>query len=162
MKQFLNAKNLALGAMIAALYVVLTVVFEPISFGPMQCRVSELLTILPLFTPAAILGLFVGCLIGNLVGGALLLDVILGPIATLLAAILTYVLRTRRPVALLMPVICNALIVGPYLPFLYSPEIPVIVSMLAVALGEVIVCFALGLPAAKLIDRIHLFPSTKA
>ena len=69
-------------AMIAAIYVVLTFVFAPISFGEVQIRIAEMLTVLPVFTPAAIPGLFVGCLIGNITGGAMLPDVIFGSIAT--------------------------------------------------------------------------------
>lgn len=65
------ALKVAQGAIIAALYVVLTVIFAPISFGEMQVRISEALTILPMFTPAAIPGLFVGCVLGNLLGGAI-------------------------------------------------------------------------------------------
>ena len=65
-------------AMIAAIYVVLTIVFAPISFGQIQFRIAEALTILPAFTPAAIPGLFVGCLIGNILGGAILPDIIVG------------------------------------------------------------------------------------
>ena len=61
-----NVTFLTQSAMIAAIYVVLTVVFAPFSFGEVQVRVSEMLTILPIFTPAAIPGLFVGCLIGNI------------------------------------------------------------------------------------------------
>ena len=71
-------------AMIAAIYVVLTFVFAPISFGEVQIRISEMLTVLPVFTPAAIPGLFVGCLIGNITGGGLLPDVIFGSLATLI------------------------------------------------------------------------------
>ena len=77
-------------AMIAAIYVVLTIVFAPISFGQIQFRIAEALTILPAFTPAAIPGLFVGCLIGNILGGAILPDIIVGSMATLLGAIFTY------------------------------------------------------------------------
>ena len=76
-------------AMIAAIYVVLTIVFAPISFGQIQFRIAEALTILPAFTPAAIPGLFVGCLIGNILGGAILPDIIVGSMATLLGAIFT-------------------------------------------------------------------------
>ena len=74
-------------AMIAAIYVVLTFVFAPISFGEVQIRISEMLTVLPVFTPAAIPGLFVGCLIGNITGGGLLPDVIFGSLATLIGAV---------------------------------------------------------------------------
>lgn len=73
-------------AMIAAIYVVLTYVFAPFSFGEVQVRIAEALTILPLFTPAAIPGLFVGCLIGNILGGAVLPDILCGSLATLIGA----------------------------------------------------------------------------
>ena len=75
-------------AMIAAIYVVLTYVFAPFSFGEVQVRIAEALTILPLFTPAAIPGLFVGCLIGNILGGAVLPDILCGSLATLIGAFL--------------------------------------------------------------------------
>ena len=76
-----NAAFLTQAAMIAAIYVVLTYVFAPISFGEIQVRIAEALTILPLFTPAAVPGLFIGCLVGNIIGGALLPDIVFGSIA---------------------------------------------------------------------------------
>ena len=79
-----TALKVTQGAVIAALYVALTLIFAPISFGEMQVRISEALTILPLFTPAAIPGLFLGCVLGNLLGGAIPLDVICGSLATLI------------------------------------------------------------------------------
>lgn len=79
-------------ALIAACYVVVTVALAPIAFGEVQFRISEALTILPLFTPAAIPGLFIGCLIGNTLGGAVLPDIIFGSLATLLGAIGTYII----------------------------------------------------------------------
>lgn len=85
-----NVTFLTQSAMIAAIYVVLTVVFAPFSFGEVQVRVSEMLTILPIFTPAAIPGLFVGCLIGNILGGAVLPDIIFGSLATLIGAVCTW------------------------------------------------------------------------
>ena len=90
------ALKVAQGAIIAALYVVLTVIFAPISFGEMQVRISEALTILPMFTPAAIPGLFVGCVLGNLLGGAIPVDVIFGSLATLIGAVGGYLLRKNR------------------------------------------------------------------
>ena len=75
-------------AMIAAIYVVLCLVFEPISYGAIQTRVAEALTVLPFFTPAAIPGLFIGCLIANALGGGILLDVLAGSLTTLAAAYL--------------------------------------------------------------------------
>ena len=76
-------------AVIAALYVVLVVIFNYISFGPIQFRVAEALTILPYFTPAAIPGLFIGCILANVIGGAVIWDIIFGSIATLIGAVFT-------------------------------------------------------------------------
>lgn len=92
MKKQSNTLFLAQSAMIAAIYVVLTVILAPFSYGEVQVRVSEALTILPVFTPAAIPGLFVGCLISNILGGCILPDIIFGSIATLLGACFTYLL----------------------------------------------------------------------
>ena len=80
---------MAQAAMIAALYVALTYVFAPISFSEVQVRIAEALTILPVFTPAAIPGLFIGCLLGNIMGGALVPDILLGSLATLIGAFFT-------------------------------------------------------------------------
>lgn len=97
-------------AMIAAIYVVLCVVFQPISYGPIQTRIAEALTVLPFFTPAAIPGLFVGCLIANVLGGGIILDVIAGSVATLIAAFATYALRNKsKYLASVPPVAANAL-----------------------------------------------------
>lgn len=96
MKKQSNTLFLAQSAMIAAIYVVLTVILAPFSYGEVQVRVSEALTILPVFTPAAIPGLFVGCLISNILGGCILPDIIFGSIATLLGACFTYLLRNRN------------------------------------------------------------------
>lgn len=82
-------------AMIAAIYVVLCQVFQPISYGEIQVRIAEALTILPLFTAAAVPGVFVGCLIANLLNGAIILDVMLGSLATLLGALGTRALRNK-------------------------------------------------------------------
>ena len=99
-------------AMIAAIYVVLCVVFQPISYGAIQTRIAEALTILPFFTPAAIPGLFIGCLIANLLGGGILVDVICGSAATLIGAVGTYMLRNKsRYLAPLPPIAANVLIV---------------------------------------------------
>ena len=81
-----NVAFMTQAAMIAAIYVVLTYVFAPFSFGEVQIRIAEALTILPVFTPAAIPGLFVGCIVGNILGGAILPDIIFGSIATLIGA----------------------------------------------------------------------------
>ena len=91
-----NVAFMTQAAMIAAIYVVLTYVFAPFSFGEVQIRIAEALTILPVFTPAAIPGLFVGCIVGNILGGAILPDIIFGSIATLIGAFFTYQLRNKN------------------------------------------------------------------
>ena len=97
-------------AMIAAIYVVLTVMFQAISFGEIQVRIAEALTILPAFTPAAIPGLFIGCIIGNIFGGSILPDIIFGSLATLIGACFTYLLRNQsKYLAPLPPIISNIL-----------------------------------------------------
>ena len=83
----INVQFIALAAMIAAIYVVLTLVFAPFSYGEIQVRLSEALTILPVFTPAAVPGLFVGCLLSNILGGCIVPDIVFGSIATLISAI---------------------------------------------------------------------------
>ena len=99
-------------AMIAAIYVVLCLVFEPISYGAIQTRVAEALTVLPFFTPAAIPGLFIGCLIANMLGGGIMLDVIAGSLTTLVAAYLTWMLRNKsKYLASVPPVVLNALVI---------------------------------------------------
>ena len=137
---------IAQAAMIAAVYVVLTFVFATISFGEIQVRISEALTILPVFTPAAVPGLFVGCLLGNMLSGAYLPDVIFGSLATLLGAIGTRALRNASPfLAPLPPIIANALIVPFVLRYTYGVALPIPLMMLTVGVGEVISCGGLGL-----------------
>ena len=103
--------HLVQGAAIAAIYVVLVVVFKYWSFGPIQFRIAEALTILPFFTPAAIPGLFVGCLLANLLGGAIPADIIFGSIATLIGALGSYALRKHKWLIPLPPILANTLIV---------------------------------------------------
>ena len=132
-------------AMIAAIYVVLTMIFAPFSFGEVQVRVAEALTILPIFTPAAIPGLFVGCLIGNITGGAVLPDIIFGSIATLIGAVGTYQLRKcHRIIAVLPPILANIVIVPFVLRYAYGIVLPIPFMMLTVGIGEVISCGIMG------------------
>ena len=133
-------------AMIAAIYVVLTYIFAPFSFGEIQVRISEALTILPVFTPAAIPGLFVGCLLGNMLGGALLPDIIFGSLATLIGAFFTWKLRNAHPfLAPVPPILSNTIIVPFVLRYAYGILLPIPVMMLTVGIGEVISCGVLGL-----------------
>lgn len=137
---------LAQAAMIAAMYVVLTFVFAPFSFGEIQVRIAEALTILPIFTPAAVPGLFVGCLIGNILGGAVLPDIIFGSIATLIGAFFTWQLREQHPVIAIFPSILSNTVIVPFvLRFGYSVPLPIPFMMLTVGVGEIISCGILGL-----------------
>lgn len=133
------------GAIIAALYVVLTLTFAPISFGPLQVRIAEALCILPMFTPAAIPGLFLGCLIANLIGGGIIIDVIFGSIATLIGAVFGYMLRSNRWLVPLPAVIANALIVPFVLRYGYGVvEVAIPILMFQILLGEIAGCYVLG------------------
>ena len=157
--------KLTQGAAIAALYVVLTLIFAPISFGEMQVRISEVLTVLPLFTPAAIPGLFVGCVLGNLLGGAIVWDVVFGSLATLLGAVGGYLLRKNRWLVPLPTVIANGVIVPFVLRYGYGVELPVILMMVYVAVGEIVSCYGLGeLLITVLLKHKNIFgnePKTK-
>ncbi len=139
-------RKLAQAAIIAALYVALTVIFAPIGFGEIQVRIAEALTILPVFTPSAIGGLFVGCVLGNLFGGAILPDVIFGSIATLIGAMGTYALRNKPVyIAVLPAIISNMCIVPLILRFAYQVDLPIWMMILTVGAGEVISCGLLGI-----------------
>ena len=141
-----NVTFLTQAAMIAAIYVVLTLLFRPISFGEIQVRISEALTILPLFTPAAVPGVFVGCLIANIIGGGILPDIIFGSLATLIGAVLTYRLREHTPLlAPLPPIAANTVIVPFVLFYGYGVNLPIPFMVLTVGIGEVLSCGVLGL-----------------
>ena len=145
---------IARAGMIAALYVVLTMLFAPISFKEVQVRISEALTILPLFTPAAIPGLFVGCLLANILGGAILWDIIFGSIATLLGAIGGYMLRRNKWLVPVPAIVANTIIVPLVLRFGYGVNLPFILLVLSIAAGEFLSCFVLGELLAKVLSPI--------
>ena len=133
-------------AMIASIYVILTMMFQAISFGEIQVRIAEALTILPVFTPAAIPGLFIGCIIGNIFGGSLLPDIIFGSLATLIGACFTYLLRKQNKyLAPLPPIISNTIFVPLILRYAYGLNLPILFLMLTVGIGEVISCGVLGM-----------------
>lgn len=160
-----NSKNnvlfLVQGAMIAALYVVLTYIANALGLANMaiQVRFSEALTILPLFTPAAIPGLFVGCLISNTLTGCILPDIICGSLTTLVAAFITYLIKVighkacsvakmplvKKILATIPPIILNAIVVPFVLTYGYKIEGSFWYFVLTVAIGEIISCGILGL-----------------
>jgi uncharacterized membrane protein len=140
-------------AMIAALYVVLTYITNLLGLasGTIQVRFSEALCILPVFTPAAIPGLFIGCLISNLITGGIIWDIIFGSIATLLGALGTYFLRKKKFVYTLPPVIANIIIVPLVLRYGYGfttvykgVDISLLFNAVTVGIGEIISICVLG------------------
>jgi uncharacterized membrane protein len=140
-------------ALIAALYVVVTVSFAPISSGLFQLRFSEALTVLPALLPAAIPGLFVGCLLGNFLVGASLVDIIFGSLTTLAAAYLSYRLRHKKWLVPMPPVILNAIVVGYMLVYVYAVPVSLFVAMAWVAAGQFVACYIIGYPLLRILDR---------
>lgn len=146
-------KRLIRGALVAAVYTALTLALAPMAFGPIQFRASEALTALPMLLPEAIPGLFVGCILANLLGSPMgPLDVIFGSAATLLAALLTWRLRKWPVIAMIPPVLVNALVVGTTLHI--TQGLPLVITMAQVGLGQLASCYALGLPLHYTLKRL--------
>ncbi len=177
----MNKKVLSLvhAAVIAALYVVLTLLANALGLAnyPIQVRFSEALTILPFFTPAAIPGLFAGCILANILTGCMPLDVLFGSLATLLGALGTWFLCGRRNassnvstvqskhselLAPLPPIIANTLIVPFVLAYVYQFEGSILYFMLTVGVGEIISCGILGLILLNVLRkyRKYIFPES--
>lgn len=142
-------------AVIAALYVVLTLLANALGLAnyAVQLRFSEALTILPYFTPAAIPGLFIGCLLSNILTGAMPLDILFGSVATLLGALGTYLLRRHKWLAPLPPIAANTLIVPFVLAYVYRFEGSVPYFMLTVGIGELLSCGILGILLLQLLEK---------
>jgi uncharacterized membrane protein len=136
-------------AVIAAMYAALTILI-PGGSGQIQIRVSEALTVLAYFTPAAIPGLFIGCLTANIFVGAGIYDVVFGSLATLIAAVLTNKMPSKY-LAPLPPIVTNAVIVALVLKL--SINAPLLVTMGFVALGELIACYGLGYPLILFMEK---------
>lgn len=142
-----NVLFLTQAAMIAAIYTVLTIFISAfgLASGAIQVRVSEALTILPYFTPAAVPGLFIGCLISNIITGCLPMDVLFGSLATLLGALGTYFLRKYKYLAPVPPIIANTVIIPFVLSYVYEIPGSIAYFMLTVGIGEVLSCGVLGM-----------------
>lgn len=132
-------------AVIAALYVVLTYEFSAFASGVIQVRVSEALTILPAFTPAAIPGLVIGCLLSNTLTGCVLLDIIFGSVATLIGALGSYALRRHTWLVPIPPIVSNMIIVPFVLRFAYGATDAFPFMIATVGAGEIISCYLLGM-----------------
>ncbi len=143
-------------AVIAAIYVVLTVVAAVINLanGMIQVRFSEALCVLPFFTPAAVPGLAIGCLISNIVTGCMLPDIIFGTLATLIGAVGSWFLRKNKILVTLPPVISNALIIPFVLTYAYGIPGGIPLQMLTVGAGEIISCVILGSILIKVLTPI--------
>lgn len=152
-------------AMIAALYVVLTILANALGLAnyAIQVRFSEALTILPYFTPAAVPGLFIGCLISNILTGCAIPDIIFGSLATLVGAIFTYKLRRHKWLAPIPPIVANMIVVPLVLLYAYGIR-PLWFSFLTVTIGEVISCGVLGMLLLFALEKYkgHLFGNTMA
>ena len=149
-----NIRYLVLTAAIAALYALLTLIL-PLNIAGVQLRVSEALTLLPVLTDAAVPGLALGCVIANFLQGAPLPDVIFGSLATLIAALLTRRQRKKIYLAALMPALSNGLIVGALLTYVYH-ALPLWLSVPSVAAGELVICYALGIPMLRALKKTKL------
>ena len=163
-----TTRMLAVNAMLAAIYAVLTIALAPISYGAVQFRVSEALTIAPFFLPGTVWGLWAGCVLANLFTGNLF-DIIFGALATFLAALLTArfgrqgnTVRTRV-LACLMPVLFNAVIIGAVITWGYEGqnvfEHPDVFAFnaLTVGLGEAGVLYLIGYPLMTYLPKVKWF-----
>jgi uncharacterized membrane protein len=165
-----KTKSMVKIAMIAAIYCVLTLVLAPIAYGAVQFRISELLTTLPAFTPLAIPGLTLGCCLANLIGALFglnptgYIDAIFGTLATLLAALCSYYISKKVQHKILRyllvpfpPVIFNAVIVGLELTFLFNSSgnfgAAFLANAISVGIGELVICYVLGIPFMILMER---------
>ena len=168
-KTGINTGMLAVSALVGAVYAVLTIVLAPISYGPVQFRVSEVLCILPYFMPATAWGLYVGCILANLFTGNIF-DIIFGSLATLLAGLLTAQIGRREhtlvnsAMACFMPVVFNAVIVGAVLTWAYGIQeitdnafLSFLINAAWVGFGELVVLYVLGLPLMRWLPRQKFF-----
>ncbi|MBQ8830591.1 MAG: QueT transporter family protein [Oscillospiraceae bacterium] len=155
-----KTRYLTHGALIAAMYVALTFAANLLGLasGVVQIRLSEALTILPLFTPAAVPGLFVGCILANVLTGCALWDVVFGSIATLLGALGTYWCRKKsKYLAPVFPILANMVIVPLVLQYVYGAPDAWIFLVMTVGIGEVISCGVLGILLHRVMSKTDIF-----
>ena len=157
MKNNLTRKVVVAG-IIAAIYTVLTMVLAPISFGTVQFRISEIMVLLAFINPIYIVGLTLGCMLSNLLGGFGPIDVIFGSMATLIAGLATYMTKVaiKNPkialiIGSLWPTVFNGIIIGWVLKV--TINVPFIASMVTVAIGEFVVVTVIGVPLYMMIEK---------
>lgn len=151
-------RKLVKTAVIAAIYTILTVILAPISYGPVQFRISEILVLLAVIDPFYIVGLTVGCLIANIFGGYGIMDIVFGTVATFLSVTGVYLtgkyIRNKKVslvLASLWPTIFNGLIIGWMLNIV--ADLPMVLSMIQVGAGEFVVVTLVGVPVFRLIEN---------
>ena len=149
-KKGITTGRIVRAGLIASIYCVMVLVFAPLSYGPIQVRIAEALTLLPYLWVEAIPGLFVGCVIANFAGGFGIADVIFGSFATLVAAWITGKMPNVY-LAALPPVVVNMLVVGAMLSVVL--ELPFYSTALYVGAGQAVACFGLGVPLAIYIEK---------
>ena len=165
-------RSIALAAVVGAAYAALTLGLAPISYGPVQFRVAEVLCILPFFLPATAWGLFVGCAVANIMGGGVL-DIVFGSLATLGAALATAHFGRKgcsvgnSVLACLMPVLFNAVIVGAVVTAVFTVEGETVnpfthlglyaATAASVGFGELVVLFVLGFPLMRWLPKQAFF-----
>ena len=171
----LSPPRLTFAALIAAVYAALTIALGFISYGPIQFRVAEVLCILPFFLPFTTWGLFVGCLIANLMSPVGVLDVIFGSLATLGCCLCSAAIGRNWDgkswgkciLSCLMPVVWNAVIIGLLLALFYAEDgrakiVLFFIYGAEVGFGELVVLFVLGLPLMRSRPKTKFFPELKA
>ena len=146
-------------ALIAALYVVMTYISHlfGLANGAVQIRLSEALTVLPAFTFSAVPGLFVGCLLSNILTGCALWDILFGSLATLLGALGTYYFGKKMYLSPVFPILANTLIVPPVLKLVYGANEAYLYLTATVFSGEVISCGICGIFLYKALKKTNLF-----
>jgi len=143
-------KRVVRAGIIAAVYAALCIALQPISYGVIQLRVAEALTVLPILYSEAIPAVFVGVLLANIFGGLGIADIVVGSLTSLAAAYLTYVLR-KSMLAYLPPIVLNAFIISIYLHALLN--FPYWATVLSIGISQTIVVFALGYPLVQFLRR---------
>ena len=170
-----RVKRICFIGLIAGIYAMTTILLAPISFGNLQCRVSEALTLLAILCPEAIIGVTLGCAISNAISVAMgasiigVLDIFVGTIATLLAGIVSYACRTIRvkniPIlSALAPVIFNGIFIGAELAFVIAPDtfwMMFFICGLEVAMGEAVACLVLGVPLVLRLEKLKVMEKLK-
>ena len=159
----LTVRELALCGVLAAAYAVITLAVAPFAYGPIQFRISEAMCVLPFLFPETVWGLFVGCLLSNIISPYGMLDMVVGSIATLLAAYLTSRCRNRY-LAPLPPVVCNGILVGAVIAWQEAGSTAAFwpafaLNGLSVAFGEAVICYVLGLLLLRGLERVPALAS---